>query len=193
MNKAMIRNFIVLLAAIAGIKALYAQAYPKPVTTIPMVQTAPKTDVTIAPEGNRAPITTVPRHTVPIGYVILPPAEYDHDYAGDLTIRIVDTLNELYVLCSQKNSSMLACARRNTQSCLITMVNDKIMRSRGYTTGILLRHEIGHCNGWGADHAGMRPLISSTHIVPESARVWVPIETEQEAARARAKVEGGPK
>src|SRR5262245_11776782 len=27
------------------------------------------------------------------------------------------------------------------------------MRARGWTTELLLRHEIGHCNGWPSDHS----------------------------------------
>jgi len=38
------------------------------------------------------------------------------------------------------------------------MVKDEVMRSRNWTTGLLLRHEIGHCNGWGADHEGERGI-----------------------------------
>jgi hypothetical protein len=78
-------------------------------------------------------------------------------YEGDLTIKIVDTLEELYDLCRLPNRSLLACSTHNSKGCLIVMVNDEIMRKRGYTTGLLFRHEQGHCNGWGPDHGGERP------------------------------------
>jgi hypothetical protein len=32
------------------------------------------------------------------------------------------------------------------------------MRKRGYTTGLLLRHERGHRNGWGDNHAARAAL-----------------------------------
>src|SRR5215510_2543726 len=32
-----------------------------------------------------------------------------------------------------------------------------VMKARGWTTALLLRHETGHCNGWPSDHPGQRP------------------------------------
>jgi hypothetical protein len=182
-NKAMIRNFV-LLAAIVGIKALYAQTYPKPVTTIPMVQTAPEAFPT-APKSDLAQtVTTVP--TKPINRNILPPVEYDHWYEGDLTIKIVDSLEELYILCAVKKDYMLACALPGGTSCVIIMVNDEIMRTQGWTTGVLVRHEIGHCNGWPGDHGGVRALPSSnTHWVPEAQRMKLPLDRLERAKQVR--------
>jgi hypothetical protein len=34
-----------------------------------------------------------------------------------------------------------------------------IMKARGWTTALLLRHETGHCNGWPSDHPGQRSLL----------------------------------
>src|SRR6516165_6107420 len=84
------------------------------------------------------------------GFMILPPIEYDHDYEGDLTIKMVDSVEELRVLCDNNTPQMLACSMNNARSCLIIMVKDEVMRQRGWTTGLLLRHERGHCNGWAA-------------------------------------------
>jgi len=140
--------FVALLAIAAGIKA-HAETYPKPIATIPIKNVAP----------------------VPLLHMILPPGKYDHDYEGDLTIKMVDSVEELRALCKQDNPQMLACSMHNSKACLIIMVNDDVMRIRGWTTGLLLRHEIGHCNGWAGDHPGERPLITSTHWVPESERV----------------------
>jgi len=135
------------------------------------------------------PITTVPVKTiapVPLLHMILPPVEYDHDYDGDLTIKMVDSIEELRALCKVDAPQMLACSMHNSRSCLIIMVKDEVTRTRGWTTGLLLRHEIGHCNGWGGDHAGERPLISNTHWVPERDRVRLPLERLEEADRIRA-------
>ena len=39
--------------------------------------------------------------------MILPPVAYDHEYEGDLTIKIVDTFEELYALCAQRKPNIL--------------------------------------------------------------------------------------
>jgi hypothetical protein len=105
-------------------------------------------------------------------YKIFPPAEYDHFYEGDLTIRIVNSLEELHAICQLDNPQLLACSTHNQWSCIIVMVKDEIMRQRSWTTGMLLRHEMGHCNGWGADHAGERSISWPTsHWAHPNARV----------------------
>src|SRR6516164_10483837 len=168
--------FVAILAVLAGIKA-HAQmpksdrgepydvckmrsdgscdwqpAYPNKITTVPV-----------------RPVEPVP--LMPLKHMILPPEQYDHDYEGDLTIKIVDTLEELHALCKLDGPQLLACSTHNSRSCLIVMVKDEVMRQHGWTTGLLFRHERGHCNGWGGDHAGERPLTSNTHWVAEYARV----------------------
>jgi hypothetical protein len=161
--------FVVLLAAFAGIKALHAQT--------------PKLDTTKLPTN----ITVVP--VKPYTSLILPPVEYDHHYEGDLTLQIIDTFEELYALCAQKNSSMLACSYPSAdgRSCLIIMVNDLLMRRKGWTTGLLFRHEQGHCNGWAGDHPGQRRLSdNTTYWVPDSQRVKVPLDRVQRAEEAKA-------
>src|SRR5262245_28161505 len=59
-------------------------------------------------------------------YKIFPPAEFDHPYDGDLTITMVDTLEELHKLCQIENPKLLACSRRNEWSCVIVMVKDEV-------------------------------------------------------------------
>jgi hypothetical protein len=103
-------------------------------------------------------------------YKIFPPAEFDHFYEGDLTIKIVNTLEELHAVCQIENPKLLACSQRNQDSCVIVLVKDEIMRQRQWTTGMLLRHEIGHCNGWGADHAGERSISFPTPYFVHPAR-----------------------
>jgi amino acid transporter len=126
--------------------------------------------------------------TTPVTYNIFPPVEYDHDYEGDLTIKMVDSIAELYAVCKINNPSLLACSSHNAKSCLIIMVKDEVMRKNGYSTGLLFRHERGHCNGWGADHAGQRPLlVGSPYWAPPDQRVSLPPEWEQEAMTIRAK------
>ena len=119
-------------------------------------------------------------------YLILPPVEYDHEYDGDLTLSIVNTLEELYALCGTRTPFMLACSYINQKSCLVIMVNDGIMRRKGWTTGLLLRHEIGHCNGWSGDHVGQRPVTKDTHWVSEHERARPPLDRLQRAEQVRA-------
>jgi len=85
-----------------------------------------------------------------------------------------------------RNPNMLACSMQNSRSCLIIMVNDEIMRRRGWNTGLLLRHEIGHCNGWPGTHPDQQYLITSTHWVPERDRVKLPLDRLEQADRIRA-------
>src|SRR5262245_58753638 len=111
----------------------------------------------------RVPTQTIRPH------LILPPVEYDKHYSGDLTIKIVPDIISLRAACSTDNETMLACAWHNDKSCVIYMVEDRIMRQRGWNTGLLLRHEIGHCNGWPVDHPGQRALTApSTYFVPQT-------------------------
>jgi hypothetical protein len=105
-------------------------------------------------------------------HYILPPVEFDHYYEGDLTIKVVPDLISLRAACSNEKENILACAWHNSKSCVIYMVEDRVMRERGWTTGLLLRHEIGHCNGWPGDHPGQRGLTApSTHWVPAHERI----------------------
>jgi hypothetical protein len=97
-------------------------------------------------------------------YMILPPVEYDRYYEGNLTIRMVNTLEELRERCNAINPLMLACSFRYEKNCVIYLVEDSIMRKRGWTTGLLLRHEIGHCNGWPSDHPGERPVPAGYYL-----------------------------
>jgi hypothetical protein len=66
-------------------------------------------------------------------YMILPPVEYDRYYEGNLTIRMVNTLEELRERCNAINPLMLACSFRYEKNCVIYLVEDSIMRKRVYT------------------------------------------------------------
>ena len=173
-------GFLVLMAFLAALAALGAIA----IATSAHTQTPPKLDTTKLP----ANITVVP--VKPYTSLILPPVEYDHHYEGDLTIQIIDTFEELYALCGQRNSAMLACAYPayddNLRSCRIIMVNDKLMRQRGWTTGLLFRHEQGHCNGWPGYHPGQRSIAVGSHWVAEAQRIKVPFDRIQQAEQAKA-------
>ena len=103
---------------------------------------------------------------------------------------MADTLAELQTLCKVDNPKLLACALLGPQlkSCIIILVDDEIMRRRGWTSGLLFRHERGHCNGWGQDHAGERALTwPTTQWVNERERVKMPLDRLQEAVPIGAK------
>ena len=123
--------------------------------------------------------TVVPIKPVTDGRPILPPPEFDYVYEGDLTIVMVKTVEELLILCNVQSPNTLACSIRayDGKSCVIIMVDDDLMRRRGWTSGLLLRHEMGHCNGWTQAHEGQRPVYSGgSHWVPEGRRIRIPID-----------------
>jgi hypothetical protein len=82
---------------------------------------------------------------------ILPPPEYDHDYDGELTI--LRTLEPVvYRACRtviKPGRSPLGCSQRMApRKCTIWIVTDEELRQRGWDYNMVLRHELGHCNGW---------------------------------------------
>lgn len=96
-----------------------------------------------------------------VGERTLPPPEYDHHYEGHLILKVVNDHLELLILCGQeKKPATLACARRavDGERCWVFMLSDELIKQRGYTPEILMRHEIGHCNGWPGDHPNAWPL-----------------------------------
>lgn len=94
-----------------------------------------------------------------IKWCILPPIEYDHPFAGAVKIEIVATRNDLKTFCGGAFIAglTLGCSRHHGDVlCHVVLVDEKIIKEQGWTKELMLRHEIGHCNGWGADHAGQR-------------------------------------
>jgi hypothetical protein len=151
--------FVIILAVLA-------------VTGIGIMAAHSQNNMIDSPAFAPAPYLVPAKPTPPLkSFPILPPVEHDHYYEGDLTINMVDTLEELYAACGMQNRFLLACSTHTRTACLITVVKDEVMRSKGWTTGLLLRHEIGHCNGWGPDHAGERALTApSPHWAPAHER-----------------------
>jgi len=94
------------------------------------------------------------------------PAEYDRAYkGGKLTIVTVATRAELLAACPSLTSpTLLACSRHHPgyggadAYCRITILQDSVLKARGYSRELVLRHEYGHCNGWSADHPGARRI-----------------------------------
>ena len=91
-----------------------------------------------------------------------PPLEYDHPYAGNLTIERVADPEALLVQCpTLKNAVGCAKFPQDRSWCKIFIVSDEYINSKsipatrtlfGYSYQNFLRHELAHCNGWPADH-----------------------------------------
>ncbi len=90
---------------------------------------------------------------------IIPPKEYDRPYAGKLEIVTTD-LEKMKTLCPNTRGPM-ACTWLYSDRCVIYITSDDIVRKRRLTPEMVLRHEMGHCNGWGPDHAGARTLTQA--------------------------------
>ena len=106
----------------------------------------------------------------------LPPAQFDRPYDGDLTIKIVSSTDEVVEFCDIGKIFLLGCARRNAVSCMIVLVKDELARAYGWSTGLMLRHEIAHCNGWPPNHQPSSQALSlpTIHLVEPHQRVVPP-------------------
>jgi hypothetical protein len=98
------------------------------------------------------------RPTVVIRYsaAILPPVEFDKPYDGDLVLIQVDTEQDVAELCRLKGPRLGCAYRIGYSRCAVTIASDAAIRARGWTRELVMRHELGHCNGWPGDHPGMR-------------------------------------
>lgn len=81
-----------------------------------------------------------------------PPEPYDGQYTGQLTVvrvpqaKVVEMCRELIEGVTEKQKG---CAVWRGNSCHVVII-DRIYR--GSRPIDVLRHELGHCNGWPADH-----------------------------------------
>jgi hypothetical protein len=90
----------------------------------------------------------------------LPPAEFDVPYTGDLTIWIVPSKRDLgqyycsreKLLSVQTSWAGTACTYHSKDKSRCSIFILKNIDHLIFT----MRHELGHCNGWGPDHAGKR-------------------------------------
>ena len=87
----------------------------------------------------------------------LPPDEYDYPYPGSLRIIEISTREEMERHCPPPPGLFrIACARRDGNSCTIFHPPEDVIKRGNLTLNIVMRHEIGHCNGWPQDHRGAR-------------------------------------
>src|SRR5215813_11864902 len=94
----------------------------------------------------------------------LPPKEFDREYDGKLIIKYMiqeDIDRECRLGVKPGGGRPLACARAFREespssifpwglpkSCTIYMMTETAYARLGWSYDIILRHEIGHCNGW---------------------------------------------
>jgi hypothetical protein len=89
----------------------------------------------------------------------LPPVEYDHPYSGKLTVERTPYQHVVRQNCSYSPFPyLLGCAKlfAAEDRCYILMMDDDYLAKLNFPPEIVLRHEIGHCNGWPGDHRGGR-------------------------------------
>lgn len=94
---------------------------------------------------------------------VLPPEKYDHPYTmGEVEVRIVNSQAEVRKACpyGKFGEYAIGCSMHYGSLCVIILANDDIIRSEGFTTEIVKRHEIGHCNFWPGHHPDSRFLTS---------------------------------
>jgi hypothetical protein len=88
-------------------------------------------------------------------YFTLPPVEFDHPFPGN--VRIVPLpIEEVQRNCPQTSMIIVACSYtdRVWNDCIVYVYDLAAKAARVLEP--LLRHEIGHCNGWPADHPNAR-------------------------------------
>jgi hypothetical protein len=128
------------------------------------------------PESLYHPILTPVDQGVLTIYKVLPPLKYDHPFNGRLKVTELKDVQEVFGACRLvwsylPNSDItkiipvraVACAVMPPVlkpeyvgiGCLIYRPPDLEIWESGITPNILMRHEIGHCNGW-RNHEGMR-------------------------------------
>jgi hypothetical protein len=99
--------------------------------------------------------------------ISLPPPEFDHPYTdGTLTVSIMD-VRDIQKECSSDVKILgsiypCAVALPEAHACRIVLPKVEIGIITQMQQDRLRRHEIGHCNGWLAGHAG---AVSDYHLV----------------------------
>ena|SRR5215831_1436582 len=112
----------------------------------------------------------------PLMVLELPPLEYDHPYKGDLVIIDDVKWQERQDRCGSNSDPQgrwyVACiAPPQPDKCVVFMPDRATLAlvfsiHQSFTYKNLLRHEIGHCNGWPGNHAGGRSLFDDPDVLP---------------------------
>jgi hypothetical protein len=117
---------------------------PKTVQTVPIAPPLPAVQPPPPPE----------RPIDPASVPLLPPPEYDQPYTGELTVTTHETQADVLEACGYNPATWkwrpLACAKVSLsgERCHIHLPPDYLIIRQGKTREGVMRHEIGHCNGW---------------------------------------------
>lgn len=84
-----------------------------------------------------------------------PPAQYDHAYTGKLAV--YDVTPEQFSFHCKYTAEACAFSFNNYSECHIY-----IKQGTRYSRASLMRHELGHCNGWPGSHPYYAPERSVT-------------------------------
>lgn len=78
----------------------------------------------------------------------LPPARFDHPYEGSVVIQTLQPANA-YSVCAHNGAPADGCSWvTKSRACVVVLPNNLSALERER----FVRHELGHCNGWGANH-----------------------------------------
>ena len=92
---------------------------------------------------------------------VLPPEHYDRPFAGELIVQQMKSQDEVRAACPGTTFPAIGafgCAHLQPggRVCRVILAPNVDIIAAGYTTGIVLRHEVGHCNGWSNKHERAR-------------------------------------
>jgi hypothetical protein len=106
----------------------------------------------------------------PIPLLLLPPAAYDRPFDGYQEVVRPKTEQELREQCDGAKFGPtlgpMACSMKlvnrkapSLKGCRIVINSDEYLKKYGIPYDVVLRHELGHCNGWPSDHPGALPFV----------------------------------
>lgn len=87
---------------------------------------------------------------------MLPPLTFDHAYAGLVVEQMLSAMQVERACGLYVDSCMLVAPNFLGDKCFIVLPKIGPGGVSARDQALLRRHEIGHCNGWGPDHAGGR-------------------------------------
>jgi hypothetical protein len=137
----------------AGAQERLQQAQFSTVPKSPSIRTVPVVPWNYIPkaESPGPPAVPAPPMSPPaamIPHAPLPPVEFDVPYKGRLTVTNLEDYGIIRYIC--KNPTAVACAVHTWGDCLI------LLGPGTWSNGRVMRHELGHCNGWSNNHEGAR-------------------------------------
>lgn len=110
---------------------------------------------------------------------LIPPPEYDHPYTGQLTVVQARDQDHVGQLCPGvkfgPELGALACSYADRLSCTIVISPDAYLKAKGLHRGLVMNHELAHCNGWPGNHPGALPYhdwgLPDLDALEEAAKV----------------------